>query len=184
MTVVNLYATVARMTLEDNAAAVLAVLHDQPGASASTLADETGLSVPQVRRALAWLVDEGEVRVTEAGARVLAEAAPEDARRRPGLSAIERREDQIEWLDETPVSPSLRSMARCYGVSLPVIQADIRMLERSGVVTLDRSRARAHQVVLTHSAVWRDPARGRALSESVHPRRRGEDRAPHDQGEQ
>lgn len=172
-------------TLEANAAEVLGVLQGQPGASASTLAGETGLSVPQVRRALAWLVEEGEVRVTEAGARVLAEAAPEDARRRPGLSAIERREDLIEWLDQSAVSPSLRSMARCYGVSLPVIQADVRMLEKAGVVSLDSSRARGHQVVLTHAAIWKDPARGRALSESVHPGRRGEDRAPHeDQGEQ
>ncbi len=69
--------------------------------------------------------------------------------------------------------PPCGSMSRCYGVTLPVIQADGQILETAGVVTLDLSRARGHQVVLTHTAVWRDPARGRALSESVDPARRG-----------
>lgn len=151
--------------------AVLDTARNHPGASRAVLAERSGLTADQVAHSLVRLAEEGLVVRSQSGLRVPVEHAADEQRSRPGLTPVQRREDIVQWLENSSVSPSQRAMSRCYEVALPVIQTDIRMMRTAGVVDHDPDRARGHDLMLTGRG-WADPTEDLPASQRSHPERR------------
>lgn len=159
------------MLLSETSQQVLDAARNHPGASRAVLMEATGLTSNQVAHSLVRLTEEALVVRTLSGLRVPVEHAPDERRSHPGLTPVKRREDIVEWLENSSVAPSQRAMSRCYQVALPVIQGDIRMMRNAGVVDHDPDRARGHDLRLTGRG-WADPTEALPASQRLHPERR------------
>lgn len=136
-------------------AAVLAAMEVNPAASPAVLTEIVGLPAATVKAAQVRLSASGAlVRVGSVLAHPTHEPQPHPQPQ--GLSAVERREAILAWLQAEPIAPSRRQLSRAFGVQLGTIQNDLRLLKTAGAVEDDPARSPQHSLVVT-GRPWVDP---------------------------
>lgn len=139
---------------------IVSLLAADPGIEQGELADMAKVPPVTLQRDLRALHAAGELARIAGGVYCLPKDVPR-ARTYPPLSPVARREAILTWVGEDRIAPSQRELAAAFGVSLPVIQNDTRMLLAGGALI---RRARYGRDLGPGHAVWKDPARHRVTS--------------------
>lgn len=153
-------------------AAIAALMQDRPAIRAEAIARTLREPLATIRDDLTEMAKEGRLARLSSGTLVHPDYGQEWSGETLGLSAVERRAEILNWLDEQPVAPSSRAMTRRFGVTLPTVASDIRMLMREGVLKRDPDRARAHSLVGTRQTRWEDPRAHVPFSQAPSPLRK------------